>query len=191
MTRALFAPLLYVALAFGANPVNAGPLTREAMMELRTGDMRKLAIHAEAEKLPVFSLLDMQKGEHSMDEFNGKYVLLNFWATWCAPCRKEMPSLDALQAELGGDDFEVVLIAAGRNPLPAISKFFKEAELSNLETLRDPTQGFTNLMGVFGLPATLILNPEGLEIARMRGDAEWHSEDAVAFLKAVIAGDGE
>jgi thiol-disulfide isomerase/thioredoxin len=191
MKRALFAPLLYVALALGANPVAAAPLTREALMELRAGDMRKLAIHAEVEKLPVFSLLDMQKGEHSMDEFKGKYVLLNFWATWCAPCRKEMPSLDALQAELGGDDFEVVLIAAGRNPMPAISKFFTEAEITNLETLRDPSQGFTNLMGVFGLPATLILNPEGFEIARMRGDAEWHSEEAVAFLKALIAGDGE
>lgn len=190
MTRAFLLALLYVALAFGANPVLADPLSRESLMALRQGDMRKLALHVEGEKLPVFSLLDMEDGEHSMDEFKGKYVVLNFWATWCAPCREEMPGLNTLQQELGGENFEVVLIAAGRNAKPAIAKFFDKAGIDTLQTLRDPTQGFTNLMGVFGLPATLILSPEGLEIARMRGDAEWHSPEALAFLKAMIAGDG-
>lgn len=190
MTRSLFLTVLYVAFASLANPALAAPLDRDAIMALRTGDMRKLVIHTEPEKLPVFALLDMEDGEHSMDEFKGKYVVMNFWATWCAPCRKEMPDLDALQAELGSDAFEVVLIAAGRNPKPAIDRFFDEAEINAVETLRDPTQGLTNLMGVFGLPATLILNPDGKEIARMQGDAAWHSEDALAFLRALIAGDG-
>jgi thiol-disulfide isomerase/thioredoxin len=188
MIRTITSAVLYVALALGANPVLGEPLSREAMMELRQGDMRKLAIHTEAETLPIFTLLDMDEGEHSLDEFKGKYVLLNFWATWCAPCRKEMPSLDALQRELGNDAFEVVLIAAGRNPKPAIKKFFIEAEINTLKTLRDPTQQLANLMGVFGLPITVILSPEGLEIARMRGDANWHSDEAVAFLTALVEG---
>ncbi len=190
MTRALFSALLYVALAFGANPVLAAPLDRQTLLEMRKGEMRKLAIHKAPKKLPVFTLLDMQENMRSMNEFKGKYVVMNFWATWCAPCRKEMPSLEALQAKLGGDDFEVVLIAAGRNPKPAIAKFFKDINMVELETLRDPTQQLANLMGVFGLPLTVILNPEGLEIARMRGDADWGSDEVMVYLKAMVAGDG-
>ncbi len=192
MTRAkpILTAVLYVALALGANPLAGGTLDREALMAAREGEMRKLAIHKVPERLPIFTLLDMEDADRSLDEFHGKYVLLNFWATWCAPCRKEMPSLDALQEELGSDAFEVVLVAAGRNPKPAISKFFKDAEINTLKTLRDPTQQLVNLMGVFGLPITVILNPEGDEIARMRGDADWHSPEAVAFLQTLINGEG-
>ena len=192
MTRAkpVLTAVLYVALALGANPLAGGTLDREALMAAREGEMRKLAIHKVPERLPIFTLLDMEDADRSLDEFHGKYVLLNLWSTWCAPCRKEMPSLDALQEELGSDVFEVVLVAAGRNPKPAISKFFKDAEINTLKTLRDPTQQLVNLMGVFGLPITVILNPEGDEIARMRGDADWHSPEAVAFLQTLINGEG-
>ncbi len=190
LTKPISSAVLYVALALGANPVLAASLDREALLELRAGDMRKLVVHEAPKELPLFVLLDMDEGEHQLDEYKGKYVLMNFWATWCAPCRKEMPSLDTLQSELGNDDFEVVLIAAGRNPKPAITKFFEEAEINNLETLRDPTQQLTNLMGVFGLPITVILSPEGHEIARLKGDADWHSEEAVNFLKTMVSGDG-
>lgn len=186
--KPLLLAVLYVALTLGANPVSAEPLSRDELLALREGEMRKLAIHKLAVDLPTFTLLDMEDNERHLTEFQGKWVLLNFWATWCAPCRKEMPMLDALQAELGGEDFEVVLIAAGRNPKPAIRKFFEEAGIINLPTLRDPTQQLSNLMGVFGLPITIILNPEGLEIARMRGDADWASPEAKAFLQAMIAG---
>ncbi len=186
--KPLLLAVLYVALTLGANPLSAEPLSRDELLALREGEMRKLAIHKQAADLPTFTLLDMDDRERHLTEFQGKWVLLNFWATWCAPCRKEMPMLDALQAELGGEEFEVVLIAAGRNPKPAIRKFFEEANITNLPTLRDPTQQLSNLMGVFGLPITLVLNPEGQEIARMRGDADWSSPEAKAFLKAMIAG---
>jgi thiol-disulfide isomerase/thioredoxin len=190
MTRAFFSALLYAAFVLGANPVLAAPLDRDTLLEMRKGETRKLAIHKTPEDLPIFTLLDMEDNERSMDEFKGKYVVMNFWATWCAPCRKEMPSLEKLQARLGSDEFEVVLIAAGRNPKPAIAKFFKEINMVELETLRDPTQQLTNLMGVFGLPLTVILNPEGQEIARMRGDADWSAEEVIEFLEAMVAGDG-
>lgn len=187
MTRALLSAVLYVALAFGANPVTAETPDRETLLGLRAGDMRKLAIHEEPRTLPGAVLLDMSGKKHSMTEKLGKYVLLNFWATWCAPCRKEMPALDALEADLGGDDFEVVLVAVGRNPPPAILKFFEEAKIDNLETWRDPNQKLAAKMGVFGLPVTVLLDPEGQEIARVQGDADWHSPEAVEFLKAVLA----
>ncbi len=180
--------LLYVALASGANSVAASPLDRQTILDMRTGEMRKLAVYKTPIELPVYALVDMDNNDHSMDEFKGKYVLVNFWATWCAPCRKEMPSLDALQKKLRSDNFEVVLIATGRNPPPAIRKFFKEAKLNSLTTLRDPTHQLANMLGIYGLPISIILNPEGKEMARMQGDANWNSPEAVAFLQALIAG---
>jgi thiol-disulfide isomerase/thioredoxin len=114
--------------------------------------------------------------------------VLNFWATWCAPCRKEMPQLSELQAELGGDAFEVVTIATGRNPPQAMQRFFEEIGVDNLPLHMDPKQALAREMAVMGLPITVILNPEGQEIARMRGDADWSSDSAKAIVSALIAG---
>ena len=91
-----------------------------------------------------------------------------------------------LQAQLGGDNFKVVTLATGRNPLPAIKKFFTEIGVDNLPLHRDPKQKVARDMGVLGLPITVILNPEGQEIARLQGDAVWNSDSALAILRAVI-----
>lgn len=187
MTRSLLA-VLYVALALGANPVLAAPLDRATVIGLRQGEMRKLAIHKVPRNLPNVVLVDMAGTRFDTGQITGKYTLLNFWATWCAPCRREMPSLDALQKKIGGSGFQVVLVATGRNPKPAIQKFFKDANITALKTLRDPAQKLSGLMGVFGLPLTVILNPKGQEIARMRGDANWNSPEAIAFLSALVKG---
>lgn len=111
--------------------------------------------------------------------------MLNFWATWCAPCRKEMPSLDRLAAT-SGDSVAVVTVATGRNPPPAVKRFFEEIGVQNLPVLLDPKSALARKMGVFGLPLTVILNPEGQEVARLIGDAEWDSADARAMLDALI-----
>ncbi len=186
MTRALFLAVLYVAFGFGANPAAAEMPDRDALLALRAGDMRKLAIHETAKAVPEVELLDMAGEAHLLAEARGKTVLLNFWATWCAPCRKEMPALDRLQADLGGADFEVILVAVGRNPPPAIKKFFTEAGIEKLATWRDPKQKFASEVGVFGLPVTVLLNPEGEEFARMQGDADWHSAEALTLLRAML-----
>ena len=96
--------------------------------------------------------------------------------------------LDELQREFGGDDFEVLTIATGRNLLPAITRFFDEVGVTQLPILLDPKQQLAREMAVFGLPITLILNREGQEIARLRGDAEWDSDSAKAIIAALIAG---
>jgi len=114
--------------------------------------------------------------------------VLNFWATGCAPCRKEMPTLDALQADLGSDAFEVVVIATGRNSVDGIRKFFDETGVENLEIYLDPRQTLAREMAVLGLPITVVLNPEGQEIARLQGDADWNSESAQAIFRAMMAG---
>jgi len=187
-TRPFLLALLYLALSLGAIPVHAAPLGRDALLALRKGDMRKLAIHKQHLELPYVGVIDMDQNDHLISEFKGKYVVLNFWATWCAPCRQEMPSLNALQKKLASDTFTVALVATNRNPKPAIKKFFKDEKIDALDTLLDPTSTLSTLVGIFALPVTLILDPEGNEIARMQGDANWNSPEAIAFLKAMIAG---
>ena len=174
---------LYTALALGAITAQADP----ALEAVRTGDMKKLMFHSTPEVVPSTAFIDEAEKEHSLEQFRGKYVVLNFWATWCAPCRHEMPMLSNLQAEFQGDGFEVVTIATGRNSLTGMKKFFDEIEVDNLPLYRDPKQKLARQMAVLGLPITVILDPEGREIARMRGDAEWDSESAKAIIAALLA----
>ncbi len=175
--------LIYAALTAGANA--AGP----DLESLRVGEMRKLAVHATPKDISDAAFTTEDGTTLSLAEFEGKTVLLNFWATWCAPCRKEMPFLDNVQAELGGDDFAVVAVATGKNDINAIKRFFDDFGVKNLTIYLDPKSGLARDMGVFGLPITLILDPNGKEIARMRGEADWSTDDAVTLLKAVIGGE--
>jgi len=186
MTRKFLFAMLYAATTLGANPVLAEPLNLLEIEELRTGDMKKLGFHAEPKDMARKGFLDVNGDRTNLDVYKGKVVLLNIWATWCPPCRAEMPSIDALQADLGGDDFEVVTVAMGRNPVDAIKKFFADNNITHLPILRDPKQKFARANGIFGLPTTIILNAEGKEIARMPGDADWHSDEAVTLLKALL-----
>ncbi len=181
----LIIAVLYTALAFSANPSIADVAKAEA---LREGTMKKL-IFSDAADVSTEIFTDPSGAEMQLADFAGKHVLVNFWATWCAPCRKEMPQLAELQAEFGGDDFEVVTIATGRNPLPAIDRFFDEIEVDNLPKYLDPRSGLARDMGVLGLPITVILNPDGQEIARMRGDAVWNSDSAKAIIGTLIGAD--
>jgi thiol-disulfide isomerase/thioredoxin len=176
--------LLYTALALGANAATADTAAVEA---LREGDMQKLVFHAEPVAAGVTPFTDADGAEHRLADWQGKVVLLNFWATWCAPCRKEMPMLDALETEFGGDDFAVVTVATGRNSVQGIRRFFEEVGVTNLPVLLDPQQDLAREMGVFGLPITVILDREGREIARLRGEADWVSDSAKSILSALIA----
>ncbi len=176
--------VLYTALALGANTASADKTALEA---LRDGTMKKLIFSDPADvSQAVFT--DPEGGEHRLADWQGKVVLVNFWATWCAPCRKEMPMLDELQAKFGGEDFEVVTIATGRNAVPGIKRFFEEVGVSNLPILLDPKQELAREMAVFGLPISVILNREGQEIARLRGDADWNSDSAKAIVAALLTG---
>jgi thiol-disulfide isomerase/thioredoxin len=181
--RVLTSAVIYTALAFAANTLAA---QTPDLAAIRTGDMLKLAV-SEPVALPEAVLLDEADGQHALSEHRGKYVLLNLWATWCAPCRQEMPTLDRLQADLGGDRFAVVTVATGRNAVPAIQRFFADQSVTHLPIWRDPKQDFAHALGVLGLPATILIDPEGREIARMTGPAEWDGPDAKALLTALIA----
>jgi thiol-disulfide isomerase/thioredoxin len=179
----LLLAVLYTALMIGANAA----LAEGGAEALRAGDMKKLAIHPAAVGLPDVPVLDGADAPHSLQAWQGKWVVLNFWATWCAPCRHEMPSLDRLQAAM--PDLAVLPVATGRNSVEGIEKFFIEANVTGLPVLRDPKSQLARGMGVMGLPVTVILNPEGQEVARLIGDAEWDSADAKAVLAAMMAGE--
>ena len=178
----LSAALVYMGLAVCANAADLA-----AVQAMREGDMKKLVVHSEPVDVSQNAFfLENDGGEGHLADYQGKWVLLNFWATWCAPCRKEMPMLAELQTEFGGDRFEVVTLATGRNSPQGIIKFFDETGITNLPRHTDPKQAVARDMAVLGLPITVIIDPEGREVARLRGDADWASDNAKAIISALI-----
>lgn len=138
------------------------------------------------EPLPAFTFQGADGKALTIGDFKGKTILLNLWATWCAPCRHEMPSLDRLQKALGSDTFEVVAISLDRDGHAAAKKFLADIKTENLEFYIDPTgkEGF-NLKPV-GLPTTYLIDAQGQEIGRLTGPAEWDSEAAKKLISAEL-----
>ena len=174
--------ILAAALLYACLPANATDLAA-----LRSGDMRKLVVHAVPVPAPDTPFVDAAGQPTTLAASNGRVRLVNFWATWCAPCRKEMPALDALQRDMGGPDFEVITIATGRNSPEAIAAFREEAGITALPNALDPRGRLAAAAGVPGLPVTLLLDRGGFEVARMLGDADWNGTDARALLNALVA----
>ncbi len=178
------AAVAFVALRDPASQGTASNMSAAAA--LREGDMKKLNFHSDLRAISEKPFVTTDGNKRALADYQGKVVLLNFWATWCAPCRKEMPMLAELQRQMGGDAFQVVTLATGRNPLPAMQKFFDEIGVDNLPLYRDPKQEIARDMSVLGLPATVLIDREGREIARMTGDADWSGASARAILEHVI-----
>lgn len=149
--------------------------------------MATFVFKKEPETLPDLPFLDKDGKARSLKEWNGKVVLLNLWATWCAPCRKEMPSLDRLQAELGSDTFEVVAVSADKTGVEGAKKFLDQIKVAKLGVYADPTVRIHSGLRAIGMPATLLLDARGREIGRLVGPAEWDSPEAKTLIKAVIA----
>ena len=125
----------------------------------------------------------------SLADFKGKTVLLNLWATWCAPCRHEMPDLDALQAALGGDDFEVVTVSLDRKSPDKPRSFFDEIGIEHLTLYYDEKMAMFPVLRsrgmAFGMPSTLIIDKDGCSLAHMAGPAAWASEEAQTMVRAL------
>jgi thiol-disulfide isomerase/thioredoxin len=178
--------VLYTALGLGANMSFAGDANFDDLNALRDGDMKKMVLHSTPTEPAQIAFFDETGAEITLGDFKGKSILVNLWATWCAPCRKEMPSLAQLQSDKGGDTFEVVTIATMRNSQSAIDKFFADAQITNLAKNNDPKGILARGLGVVGLPMTLLIDAEGFEIGRLPGDADWASDDAYALIDAFI-----
>jgi thiol-disulfide isomerase/thioredoxin len=137
--------------------------------------------------VPEVTFLDADGHERSLSDFQGRVVVLNLWATWCAPCRTEMPSLDRLQQTLGGDDLEVVALAVDRGDLSKVLDFYEEVGVGTLAVYHDSSAKAGRTLRAPGLPTTVIIDRDGHEVGRVLGDAEWDSEDVITLLEAVIA----
>jgi thiol-disulfide isomerase/thioredoxin len=140
-------------------------------------------MHEEPKPIPELQFVDGDGREINLAAFQGKAVLLNIWATWCVPCREEMPSLDRLQAKLGGPNFEVVALSIDREGLPAVKAFYQELSLTTLGIYVDESASAAYRLGTVGIPTTLLVNPDGLEQARLVGPAEWDHPDMVSLLQ--------
>lgn len=122
----------------------------------------------------------------TLSDFRGRVMLLNVWATWCAPCRKEMPALDRLQAQIGGSDFEVVALSIDRRGRDAVQPFFHEIGIKNLRVYLDRGSEAMNALGVVGLPTTVLIDRDGREVQRWVGPAEWDSPEIIAVIEQAL-----
>jgi len=176
-----------------AGPTAAAPSTQPQALPsgpganpLSKGDMAAFVFKKEPEALPELTFHDGSGAERSLKDWEGRVVLLNLWATWCAPCRKEMPALDRLQQALGSDRFEVVALSVDRGGAEASKKFLDQIEISSLKLYVDPSARATSQLKAVGLPSTLLIDAKGREIGRLTGPAEWDSEDAKRLIQAVL-----
>ena len=137
--------------------------------------------------IPEINFKDAAGSDRSLATFRGRFVLLNVWATWCLPCRQEMPALDRLQSKLGGVDFEVVALSIDRRGIEAINDFFARNKITKLATFNDPSGVAKNVLAVFGIPTTLLIDREGREVQRWVGPVEWDSPEIVSLIVARLS----
>lgn len=142
-----------------------------------------LPTQAGQQEAPELRFTDAQGDEVAFADFRGRAVLLNIWATWCVPCREEMPALDRLQAKLGGPDFQVVALSIDRGGIEPVSDFYAEIGIENLDIYLDRSSAAMRALGVVGIPTTLLIDGEGRELQRWVGPAEWDSPEIVALIK--------
>lgn len=173
------------AQAAGA-PADDLPAAAAAPSSLSQGQMAAFVFRKEPETLPEIKFQDADGQERTLADWRGKVVLLNLWATWCLPCRKEMPALDRLQSTLGSDQFQVVAISVDRTGLPGAKKFLEETKTPNLAVYADPTARLASTLRAAGLPATLLIDKEGREIGRLLGPAEWDGDAAKHLIQSAM-----
>jgi thiol-disulfide isomerase/thioredoxin len=141
-------------------------------------------------RLPALTFQDASGKPLTLEHWRGRTVLLNLWATWCVPCRKEMPALDALEQRLGGPGFEVVAINIDTRDPDKPKAWLKEVGVQKLGYYADPAAStFQDLKAIgraFGMPTTILVDPHGCEIATIAGPAEWASDDAIKLIKAAL-----
>ncbi len=176
--------------AQAANSCAAAKPVTAKMKPLSTGEVAGVQVPDDPKLLPDLAFIGPEGKPMMLSSLRGKTVLLNLWATWCAPCRKEMPALDKLQAELGGVDFEVVAVSIDQRNLERPKAFLQEIGVTRLAYYSDPSAKiFQQLRAVdraLGMPTTLIIDPQGCELGYLAGPAEWASEDAVRLVRAAL-----
>jgi thiol-disulfide isomerase/thioredoxin len=196
---AAIAVLAVVVAVYGIGHLRSNPdatacrqavATAARIAPLAHGEVAALAVAHTGYRVPDLAFKDGTGQARTLKDWRGRTVLLNLWATWCVPCRKEMPALDALQAKLGSDKFQVVAVNIDTRDPQKPRNFLKQVGVSHLAYFTDESaQVFETLKEAgkaFGMPTTLIIGPHGCEIGNMAGPAEWASDDGVKLVSAAI-----
>src|SRR4051795_10649034 len=154
------------------------------------GEVAALTMATRPLRLPDLAFWDADGKPRKLSEWRGKTVLVNLWATWCVPCRKEMPALDSLQTKLGGEDFEVVAVNIDTRDPEKPRNFLKDANLTRLAYFADSKakvfQDLKNIGKALGMPTSVLVDGNGCEIATIAGPAEWASDDAIRLIQAAL-----
>jgi thiol-disulfide isomerase/thioredoxin len=173
-----------------AGECRASKAIADRLKPLAKGELAAVGVSHAPKPSPVISFTGPDGQPMSLSSFKGKTILVNLWATWCVPCRQEMPALDKLQAEFGGSDFQVVAINVDtRNPeKPKV--WLQENGITNLAYFADPGGKLLQVLQksghVVGLPTTFVVDPSGCEVALLKGPAEWASPDALTFVRTAL-----
>ncbi len=150
------------------------------------GAVAKFELSKSPKRLPDLEFLDADDKPLHFADFKGKAMLVNFWATWCAPCVKEMPSLDRLQAAMGKDKFVVLPLSLDGPSRPKVAPFFEDKKLTNLGIYFDKGRRVMQALDVSILPTSILVDRSGREIGRLEGEADWDKPEAVALIKAAV-----
>ena len=145
-------------------------------------DLKNLTINKELKRYDNLTFLDYQNNQINLDDFKGNLVLLNFWATWCAPCKEEMPSLNQLQSQKNLDNLKIFPINVGQDNLEKASKFFEDLGIDNLKIYFDSPITLAKKFGLRGVPTTILINKDGYEFARIVGSIDFMEKNFVEWL---------
>jgi thiol-disulfide isomerase/thioredoxin len=180
----------YLGNAATANSCPVQSMQAQVIDAAATGQLAALNGTGEGRGYADMAFKDAAGADMSVADFKGKSLLVNFWASWCVPCREEMPALNALEKEMGSDRFQVVPVNIDTGDDEKPKTFLTETGVDALQLYRDNTIGVFNSLKkeglAFGLPVTLLLNDKGCLISAMNGPAAWDSEDAKALIKGAI-----
>jgi thiol-disulfide isomerase/thioredoxin len=174
----------------GAMSCSAGAAAAQRIAPFVHGEVAAVSTTGEPRKIPELVFKDASGAVKTLADWRGRAVLFNLWATWCVPCRKEMPALDALQARLGGDRFDVVAVNIDTRDPEKPKAWLKEVGITRLAYYADPSaKAFQDLKladRAFGMPTTLLIDANGCEVGTLAGPAEWASDDAVKLIGALV-----
>jgi len=152
------------------------------------GSMGKFELSADRGPAPALAFKDKDNADANLDAFKGKVVLVNFWATWCIPCVKEMPSLNRLAEKLGNEKFAVVALSLDGPSRPKVEPFIKSRNLDHLQVFFDTQKKSYGALNIAVLPTTVLIDAQGREVGRLQGDAEWDTPEAEALVRHVMGG---
>lgn len=178
--------ILCGALAAVALPAATTPSLAGVKPDMAKGAMERFKLAAQPKPLPDLEIQTADDKPMKLGDFKGKVVLLNFWATWCTPCVKEMPSLDRLQAAFPKDKFLIVPLSIDGPTKPKVAPFYKDQKLANLGIYFDKGRKTMQGLDVTLLPTSILVDAKGRELGRIEGDADWDMPESIALMKAAM-----